>query len=256
MSRLHYELAGPEHAPVVILANSLGATLRMWDPQLEPLTRSFRVVRFDTRGHGGSAVPPGPYTIDELADDVRALLDRLELEKVHYVGLSLGGMIGMRLAAEHPDRIDRLVVLCTSALLGPAELWHDRAAKVRRRGTASVAEAVVARWYTKPFQTRHPDVIAAAQKMLASTPREGYAACCEAIAAMDLTADLANITAPTLVMAGADDLATPVDHLTRIAATIPNADLVVVPEAAHLATSEQPELVTAAILAHVQGRPT
>src|ERR1700754_2163840 len=120
MSRLHYELAGPEHAPVVILANSLGATLRMWDPQLEPLTRSFRVVRFDTRGHGGSAVPPGPYTIDELADDVRELLDRLELEKVHYVGLSLGGMIGMRLAARHPERVDRLVVFLTPALVRPA----------------------------------------------------------------------------------------------------------------------------------------
>ncbi|MGW6281264.1 3-oxoadipate enol-lactonase [Kribbella sp. NPDC055071] len=252
MSRLHYGLAGPEHAPVVVLANSLGATLRMWEPQLEPLARSFRVVRFDTRGHGGSPVPPGPYTIDELADDVRELLDHLELEKVHYVGLSLGGMIGMRLAAQHPDRVDRLAVLCTSALLGPASMWHERAALVRERGTASVAEAVVARWYTKPFQERHPEVIAAARQMVASTPPQGYSACCEAIAAMDLTADLPRITAPTLVIAGADDVATPPDHLERIAATIPSANLLVVPNAAHLANAEQPDLVTAALLKHLE----
>jgi 3-oxoadipate enol-lactonase len=252
MARLHYEVDGPEHAPVVVLANSLGATLRMWDPQIEALTQSFRVVRFDTRGHGGSPVPPGPYTIDELADDVVELLDRLELEKAHYVGLSLGGMIGMRLAAQHPDRVDRLAVLCTSALLGPASMWHDRAATVRKSGTASVAATVVARWYTKPFQERHPEVVAAAREMIGSTPPEGYSACCEAIAAMDLTADLPRITASTLVIAGADDLATPLDHLTRIASAIPEASLLVVPEAAHLANAEQPELVTAAILRHLQ----
>jgi 3-oxoadipate enol-lactonase len=252
MSRLHCEVAGPEHAPVVVLANSLGATLRMWDPQLEALSQSFRVVRFDTRGHGGSPVPPGPYTIDELADDVVELLDRLELGRVHYVGLSLGGMIGMRLAAQHPDRVDRLVVLCTSALLGPASMWHERAAKVRRSGTASVAEAVVARWYTKPFQERHPEVIAAACEMVGSISPDGYAACCEAIANMDLTADLPRITAPTLAIAGADDVATPPDHLARIAASIPNGELLVVPEAAHLANDEQPEPITTAILNHLQ----
>ncbi|NEA32851.1 3-oxoadipate enol-lactonase [Streptomyces sp. SID13031] len=253
MPRLHCEVTGPEHAPVVVLANSLGATLRMWDPQIEALTQSYRVVRFDTRGHGGSPVPPGPYTIDGLADDVVELLDRLALEQVHYVGLSLGGMIGMRLAAQHPDRVDRLAVLCTSALLGPASMWHERAAKVRRSGTASVAGTVVARWYTDPFQERHPEVVAAAREMIGSTPSEGYSGCCEAIAAMDLTADLARITAPTLAIAGAGDLATPPDHLARIASTIPAAALLVVPEAAHLANAEQPDLVTAAILRHLQG---
>jgi 3-oxoadipate enol-lactonase len=251
MPRLHYEVAGPEQAPVVVLANSLGATLRMWDPQLEPLTRSFRVIRFDTRGHGGSPVPPGPYTIDELTDDVLELLDHLELEKVHYVGLSLGGMIGMRLAAQHPDRVDRLTLLCTSARLGPASMWHERAAKVREHGTASVAEAVVARWYTKPFQETHPDVIAADTEMIGSIPPEGYSGCCEAIAAMDLTTQLPHISAPTLVIAGADDVAIPLDHLARIAEAIPAADLLVVPSAAHLASAEQPELISEAILRHL-----
>jgi 3-oxoadipate enol-lactonase len=172
-------------------------------------------------------------------------------------------MIGLRLAAQHPGRIDRLVVLCTSALLGPASMWHERAAAVRAAGTASVAEAVVARWYTKPFQDSHSEVIAAAREMVGSTPPDGYAACCEAIAAMDLTADLPRIIAPTLAIAGADDLATPPDHLARIAAAIPNAELLVVPEAAHLANDEQPELITAAILKHlrsqapaVKGNPT
>jgi 3-oxoadipate enol-lactonase len=252
MVRLHCEIQGPENAPVVVLANSLGATLSMWSPQVDPLSEKFRVVRFDTRGHGGSPVPPGPYTIEELADDVVELLDHLELERVHYVGLSLGGMIGMRLAAGHPDRVDKLTLLCTSALLGPPQLWHDRVAKVRASGTASIAEAVVARWYTEPFQAKHPEVIAAARKMVGDTPPDGYSACCEAIASMDLTADLPRITAPTLAIAGADDMATPPDHLARIVAAIPDAELLVVPEAAHLANDEQPELITAAILRHLQ----
>jgi 3-oxoadipate enol-lactonase len=243
----------PLDAPTVVLSNSLGSTLTMWDQQVAALAQHFRVVRYDTRGHGGSPVPDGPYTIDDLADDVLDLLDRLDLERVHFVGLSLGGMTSMRLAARNPERVDRLAVLCTSAMFGPAQSWHDRAAMVRAQGSSAVAEAVVGRWYTNGFADRHPDRIATARAMVASTPAEGYASCCEVIATMDLTGDLASITAPTLAIAGADDPATPPWHLERIATGVANGRLVVVPESAHLANDEQPATVTAGLLEHLTG---
>jgi 3-oxoadipate enol-lactonase len=199
-------------------------------------------------------VPQGPYSIDDLADDLLLLLDRLEVERAHVVGLSLGGMTAMRLAARDPERVDRLAVLCTSALLGPAQAWHDRAATVRAQGTGAVAEAVVGRWYTGEFAALHPDRVAAAEAMVAATPAEGYAGCCEAIAAMDLTGDLSAIAAPTLAIAGADDPATPPEHLERIAAGVKDGSLLVVPGAAHLAAGEQPEAVTRALLDHLTAR--
>lgn len=208
-------------------------------------------MRYDTRGHGASPVAIGPYTIEDLVDDVVALLDRLGLESAHFVGLSLGGMTGMRLAARHPERVDRLAVLCTSALLGPASAWYDRAALVRASGTGAVAEAVVSRWYTAGFHSREPARIAAARAMVAATPAEGYASCCEAIATMDLTANLADIAAPTLAIAGAEDPATPPPHLQRIAEAVPGGRLLVVPASAHLANDEQPGVVTPALVAHL-----
>jgi 3-oxoadipate enol-lactonase len=244
----------PEDAPVVVLSNSLGSTLAMWDAQAPRLAQHFRVVRYDTRGHGRSPVPTGPYSIDDLADDLLGLLDRLGVGRAHVVGLSLGGMTAMRLAARNPERVDRLAVLCTSALLGPAQAWHDRAATVRAQGTGAVAEAVVGRWYTEEFAAAHPDRIAAAEAMVAATPPEGYASCCEAIAAMDLTGDLSAIAAPTLAIAGADDPATPPEHLERIAAGVKDGSLLVVPRAAHLAAGEQPEAITRALLDHLTAR--
>ncbi|NUS00332.1 MAG: 3-oxoadipate enol-lactonase [Kribbellaceae bacterium] len=246
-----YTIEGPARAPVVVLANSLGATSSMWNSQLEPLTQHYRVVRYDARGHGNSPAPPGPYTIDDLTDDVVAILDVLELERVHFVGLSLGGMTGLRLAARHPERVDRLAVLCTSALLGPASMWTERAELVRAKGPATIADAAVSRWYTRAFREQHPDAVAAAVAMVASTSAEAYASCCDAIATMDLTEDLPKITAPTLAIAGADDRATPPEHLHAITTAIPTARLVVVPNAAHLAAVEQPRLITLAILHHL-----
>jgi 3-oxoadipate enol-lactonase len=243
-----------EDAPVVVLSNSLGSTLAMWDAVAPSLAEHFRVVRYDTRGHGESPVPPGPYSVDDLVDDLLALLDRLGVGRAHLVGLSLGGMTALRLAARNPERVDRLVVLCTSALLGPAQAWLDRAATVRAAGTGAVAESVVGRWYTEGYAATHPDQVAAARAMVASVPAEGYAACCEAIASMDLTADLSGITAPTLAVAGADDPATPPEHLERIAAGVKDGSLLVVPQAAHLACQEQPEAVTRALLDHLSRR--
>lgn len=248
---LSARLDGPTDAPVLLLGSSLGTTGAMWEPQLAALAAAFRVVRYDHRGHGGSPVPAGPYTVGELADDVLALADRLGADTFCYAGLSLGGMVGMELAARAPERVDRLVLLCTSALLGPAQSWTARADAVRRGGTAAVADTVVARWFHPDFVAAHPDLLVGYRAMLASTPTEGYAGCCEAIRDMDLTDRLGAVRAPTLVLAGADDPATPPAHGAAIAEGIPGARLVVVDGAAHLANVEQPDRVAELMLAHL-----
>jgi 3-oxoadipate enol-lactonase len=253
---VHHVVTGPQDAPVVVLSNSLGSTTSMWDAQADALADQFRVVRYDTRGHGRSPVPQGPYDIDDLADDVVALLDTLGVDRAHFVGLSLGGMTGMRLAARTPERVDRLVVLCTGARLDPASAWHDRAATVRENGSSAVAEAVVARWFTPAHLEANPDVRAECESVVAATPAEGYASCCEVIAAMDLREDLPAISAPTLALAGADDPATPPPHLEAIAEAVQDGRLLVVPDSAHLANAEQPQTITPAILAHLTGALT
>lgn len=250
---VHHVVTGPSDAPVVVLSNSLGSTYSMWDSQADALAEHFRVVRYDARGHGGSPVPAGPYVIDDLADDVVMLLDTLGVTKAHFVGLSLGGMTGMRLAARNPERVDRLVVLCTGAQLTPSSAWTERAATVRANGSGSVAETVVSRWFTPDFLEAHPDVKAACEATVAATPAEGYASCCEAIAAMDQRADLPTISAPTLAIAGADDAATPPPLLQEIADDVHDGRLIVVPQAAHLANAEQPATITPAIIAHLTG---
>lgn len=250
---VHHVVTGPADAPVVVLSNSLGSTHTMWDAQADALAEHFRVVRYDTRGHGGSPVPTGPYDIDDLADDVVALLDSLDVEKAHFVGLSLGGMTGMRLAARNPERVRRLVVLCTGAKLEPASAWHDRASMVRAQGTGAVAEAVVQRWFTSPYLDANPDVKASSEAVVAATPAEGYASCCEVIATMDLRPDLPTISAPTLAIAGADDPATPPPFLQAIADAVQDGRLTVVPQSAHLANAEQPATITPAIIAHLTG---
>ncbi|HEV7212664.1 MAG TPA: 3-oxoadipate enol-lactonase [Blastococcus sp.] len=244
-----YTAQGPADAPVLLLSNSLGATRAMWDAQVPALAERFRVVTYDTRGHGQSPVPPGPYTLDDLVDDVLALLDELGAERVHMAGLSLGGMTAMRLAAREPRRLDRMALLCTSARLS-GSVYGDRALAARADGTASFAESVVSRWVTPEFAAAHADVVAGLEAMVAGTPDEGYAGCCEAIAAMDLRADLARISAPTLVIAGAQDPATPPEMLQAIAAGIAGAELVIVNPGAHLAPVESPDQVTDALLAH------
>lgn len=238
-------------APTVLLSNSLGSTMSMWDAQVPALAASAQVLRYDTRGHGRSPVPRGPYSIDDLCDDAIRLLDRRGIDRVHAVGLSLGGMTMMRLAARFPDRVDRLVVLCSSARLEPTQAWLDRAALVRSAGAGAVAEAVVARWYTDAFRAANPEQTRAAEAMVAATPAEGYAACCEAIASMDLRPDLSSISAPVLAIAGADDPATPPPHLKLIADSVVDGRLLVIRAAAHLANDEQPGAVTTALLDHL-----
>lgn len=248
---VHHIVTGRQDGPVAVLSNALGATHAMWDANLVELEKHYRVVRYDTRGHGESPVPPGPYSIDDLADDVVALLDHLGVAKAHFVGPSLGGITGMRLAARNPDRVDRLVTLCTGAHLTPSSTWHDRAATVRANGTKVVAEAAVARWFTPDHLVANPDVKARFEAMVAATPAEGYAGCCEAIATTDLRADLPSISAPTIAIAGADDKATAPPHLEAIASAVQHGRLLVVPHAAHLASAEQPLLITLAVIEHL-----
>lgn len=248
---VHHVITGPEGAPVLVLSNSMGADLRMWDGVIDTLSEHFRVVRYDTRGHGHSPSAPGPYSMDDLADDVVALLDTLGVAKAHLVGLSLGGMMGMRLAARDPERIDRLVLLCTGAFLEVGPAYTERAAQVRADGTGSVAEGVVSRWFTPSYLEEHPDIRAFHEQMCAATSPEGYAGSCEAIVTMDLRPDLPQIKAPTLAIAGEDDPATPPHYLREIAEGVPDGRLVVVPDAAHLAAAQQPEAVATAILEHL-----
>lgn len=247
---LHHELSGEREAPPVLLLNSLGSTLAMWERQVPALAESFLVIRCDTRGHGESPVPPGPYVIDDLVDDAVALLDNLEIERTHIAGVSLGGMVAMRLAARDCDRVDRLALISTSAQLGPPETWIERAATVRADGTAAVADTVVSRWLTQTRRSSDPQTTQYLRDMIAETPADGYASCCDAIHDVDLRADLASITAPTLVVCGLDDPSTPPVHLHTIVAGIPDARLVELADCAHMSPIDQPEAVTSALVGH------
>jgi 3-oxoadipate enol-lactonase len=247
-----YTVDGAADAPVVVLSNSLGATRGMWDPQVPALAGRFRVVTYDTRGHGESPAPAGPYSLDDLVDDVVALLDEVGAERAHVAGLSLGGMTALRMAARVPERVDRLAVLCTSAKPDP-QPFLERAATVRAGGTAPLAPGIAGRWLTPSFGAEHPDLVARLEAMIAGADDEGYAACAEVVAAVDLREDLGRITAPTLVISGAEDLALPPEHQQVIADGIPGAALLSVSPGAHLANLERTSEVTDALLAHFGG---
>jgi 3-oxoadipate enol-lactonase/4-carboxymuconolactone decarboxylase len=249
---LRWRIDGPEGAPTVVLLHSIGTTTEIWTPCLAPLIERFRVVRIDARGHGDSpATPPGTRCeIADLGADVLAVLDVLRLPRVHLAGLSLGGMTAMWLAIHRPERVGRLALLCTSAYLPPAQGWLDRATTVRTEEMAAIADAVVAPWITAPLAARDPALVARLRAMLVGTDAESYAQCCEAIAGMDLRADLARIAAPALVIAGADDSAIPPLHSRTIADGIAGARLEILAPAAHLATYEQSGRIAALLIDH------
>ena len=249
---------GPADAPPLVLLNSVGSTTGMWTPCLAALTEQFRVIRIDTRGHGDS--PPSPAGaqtgIADLAADVLAVLDSLGLDRVAIAGLSLGGMVGMWVAIHRPDRVSRLALLCTSAHLTPESLWRERAAAVRSGGMSAISDAVVSRWVTPALATRDPALLASLKDMVDSIDAESYAQCCEAIATMNQLADLGRIAAPTLVIGGADDPATPTDHQRAIVDRVEGARLEIVDDAAHVATFEQPGRIAALLLGHFRGGAT
>jgi 3-oxoadipate enol-lactonase len=235
---LHYTLDGEQSKPVLVLSNSLGTSLDMWAPQVEALARHFRVLRYDTRGHGKSGVTPGPYSIDQLGGDVIALLDHLKIERAHFCGLSMGGITGMWLGIHHPQRLDRLILSNTAAFIGPPDNWTSRAEAVRQNGLASIAPAVVARWLTPEFAASHPSVAAGLLAMLVATPDAGYAACCIAVRDADLRGEVQHIAAPTLVISGTFDLPTPPADGHFLQQTIPGAQYLEL-AAAHISNQEQ-----------------
>ncbi|WP_207946690.1 3-oxoadipate enol-lactonase [Actinomadura sp. 7K507] len=243
----HHRLDGPVDAPVVVLGPSLGTSMDLWLPQLPALARAWRVLRYDLPGHGGAPPPGGPFTVEDLADGVVRLLDGLGIGRAAYAGVSLGGAVGIALALRAPERLGSLVLCCTSPRFGDPEPWHGRAGLVRREGTGPVAETAAGRWFTPEFTGAEPYAA-----MLRATHPAGYAGCCDALARFDATGRLGEITAPTLVIAGAQDAPTPPEgHADRLAAGIPDASLTVVEGAGHLANAERPEPVTDAITAHL-----
>ena len=243
----------PGDAPVVVFSNSIGTTLEMWDAQARALAGRYRVLRYDTRGHGRSPVAAGPASIETLADDLAGLLDSLGVARAHVVGLSLGGMTAQSLAVRRPELVASLVLMATSAHL-PGN-WKERAATVLDRGMGAVVEAAIPRWFTPAFIEGSPGQVAKLREAFLKIDPRGYAACCHAIAAMDLREGNASIAAPTLILAGADDPATPVAMMEEIRATIPDAELVVLSRAAHILAVERAELVNRHLLAFLDSLP-
>ena len=246
--RLAYHLDGPPDAPVLLLSNSLGTTLEMWDPQLVAFTERFRVLRYDSRGHGASDAPAGAYSMDRLVRDAEELLDVLGIDQVHFCGLSKGGMVGQWLGVRAPGRLDRLVLANTAMYMGPPAGWQQRIDDVRREGMSMLAEVTAERWFTPAFRARAPETVTWVQSMLLATPPEGYAACCAAIRDMDLRPTAALITSPVLVVAGTADPSTPAERADELAAALRVEARVVRLEAAHLSNVEQPDAFTSAVL--------
>ena len=245
--RIHVEVEGPEQAPVLMLSNSLGTNLHMWDDQVAAFARHFRLVRYDRRGHGQSDVPKAPYSMERLGRDVLAILDGLGIAKANWCGLSIGGMVGMWLGANAPGRFDKIILSNTSAYYSDKTTWDARIKLVREKGLAAVVDGTMERWFTKGFRERAPQAIARMKEMMLKTPLEGYIGCGEAVRDMDHREIIRTITAPTLVIAGRHDPATTVEAGGFLRDRIPGAKLAVL-EAAHIANVEQPQAYTDTLL--------
>ncbi|MEZ5788593.1 MAG: 3-oxoadipate enol-lactonase [Xanthobacteraceae bacterium] len=244
---LHVEIEGAESAPVLMFSNSLGVDLSMWEPQIATFSRHFRVVRYDRRGHGRSGVTPGPYTMEQLARDDLAIMDRLGLERVNFCGISMGGMVGQWLGAFAPERLNRLVLANTSCYYPDKTPWNDRIKTVREKGVNAVADMVLGVWFTKEFHAREPDTIARFRRMLVSTPVEGYVSCGAAVRDMDHRDILAKITMPTFIIAGRHDGSTTVEAAEFIRGRVPGAQMTIL-DAAHISNVEQATAFTTEVL--------
>jgi 3-oxoadipate enol-lactonase len=244
---IHVEVEGPERAPVLMMSNSLGTNLHMWDDQAAPFTRHFRLLRYDRRGHGRSGVPKGPYTMERLGRDVVAVLDSLDIAKINWCGLSMGGMVGMWLGAKAANRIDKLILSNTAAYFPDKSQWDARIKLVRENGLAAIVDANMERWFTKGFRERAAGAMAKMREMFLATKVEGYVGCGEAIRDMDHRPLLSKITAPTLVIAGRHDPATTLEAGDFIKEHIPGAKIAVL-EAAHISNLEQPQIYADTVL--------
>ena len=237
---IYYEMTGPADAPVVMLSNSLGTRLEMWDPQMAALA-NYRVLRYDSRGHGRSEAPPGPYSIGLLGQDALALLDALGIAQVHFCGLSKGGMVGQWLGSHHGDRLLSLTLCATAARIGSAELWNQRIEQSAHEGMAALVDGVTERWFTAGYRAAPRPEVDQVRAMILATPAQGYGGCCAAIRDMDQSEAVRAIRTPTLLIAGADDPATTIDMMRALHERIPGARLVEIPQAAHLVNIEQSE---------------
>ena len=248
---MNYELSGKDNAPVVVLSHSLASSLEMWRPQMDELNRHFRVLSYDTRGHGGTDAPALPYTLAQLGEDAMALLDALDMDVVHWVGLSMGGMIGQQIVLNHPGRF-RSLSLCDTAAVLPKEadpVWQERIDLARSEGMTALVKSTLERWFTPAYIARNPPMVDVIRRHLLATPVDGYAGCSEAIRGLDYLDRLSEIKAPTLIMVGEDDPGTPVDASRAMHDRIPQSKLVVLPSAAHLSNIEQTKGFNRALMA-------
>ena len=244
--------SGPADAPAILFSNSLGTTHRMWDAVVAELSADYRCLRYDTRGHGTSTAGRAGFEIEDLAADALDILGHFGVGQVHFAGLSLGGMTGQALAVKAPERLASLTLMATTAFMPPASAWNDRAALVRREGTEAIVEATLQRWFTPSFIAGSPATVARVASEFCQINREGYAACCEAIGRMDLRPLIGQIAIPTLIIAGADDPATPVAMSEAMRDSIASSRLKVLGQAAHLLAIEQPEAVIDALKDHIR----
>ena len=251
-ARINYLVDGPRDAPWLTLSNSLGTDFEMWSPQVPALVQRFRVLRYDTRGHGASSVTPPPYSIALLANDVVGLLDHLGIERTHFCGLSMGGLTGIRLGLAAPARIDHLVLCNTGARIGAADAWNARISAVHTSGMASIADVVLERFFSPEYRRDEPHEVARIRAVLAKTSTDGYAACCAAVRDYDARPEIAAIGAPTLVIAGTHDVSTPPADGRYIAEHVRGARYVEL-AAAHLSNIEQPADFLAALIGHLSG---
>ncbi len=250
--KLNVRIDGRDDAPALMLSNSLGCTLDMWEPQMAAFTTNFRVIRYDRRGHGQSEAPDGPYSMERFGGDVMAILDALGIRRTHWCGLSMGGMVGQWLGANRPERFDRIVLSNTACHYADPSNWHNRIKAVTDGGLAAVADAVIAGWLTEDFRAREPDATARMKAMLLASPVKGYLACCQALSTLDQRALLPEISSPTLVIAGRHDKATPVEAGELIRDGIPGATMTVL-DAAHISNVEQSAGFTDAVMGFLKG---
>jgi len=247
--KINYRLDGPEDGPVVMLSNSLMSNFTMWDAQMDALTRTYRVLRYDQRGHGGTETTPGPYTVKLLAADADALIKALGVGPVHFVGLSMGGFTGQMLAVLYPHNVLSLCLCDTACIAGPASLWNERIETARSEGITALMPGTLERWFTPPFHQKRREQLDKVREMILGTGVEGYISCAEAIRDMSICGNLPDISVPTLVLVGREDPACPVESAEVLHHGIRGSELVVIEESAHLPNIEQTERFNDAVMA-------
>lgn len=251
---IHYEIEGNHKDPWITLSHSLACNLHMWDDQMPMLTQKFRVLRFDTRGHGQSSAPPGDYTLDQMADDVKGLFDGLGITRTHWLGLSMGGMIGQAFALNHPGVFQSLILADTTSRRPPnaKQMWGERVAMARAKGMAGVLDSTLTRWFTQPYRNARKDVMTRIGEQILSTPVDGFAGACAAIAEVDTLDRLKEIRCPVLIIVGEEDHGTPPDMARAIHENLPGSEFRVIPSAAHLSNVEQRDIFNQTLMTFLQ----